>query len=795
MSKNKIITILALFAIFFCIRSTGYAQGISQTLRGTVIDKQTQQTIPGASVTIIGQNKATVTNSAGKFRITDVAPGRYEVSFSFIGYATYVASNVEVTSGKEVVLDIGLVESAGSLNEVVVQGGSRKHETVNQLATVSGRSFTVEEVNRYSGGRSDPSRLAANFAGVSAPDDSRNDIVVRGNSPTGVLWRIEGLNIPNPNHFSTLGTTGGSASALNTNILRNSDFLTSAFPSEYGNANAGVFDLGFRTGNTEKRENTVQLGALTGLEAMTEGPINKEKGSSYAVAYRYSFTGLAQSLGITVGTAATPFYQDLSFKINSGEGKAGRFTLFGLGGTSNIDILHDKVDEDDIFGNPKRDSYMKSRIGLIGLKHFIRVSSKSYFNTVIGATYADTRQELDSIGGPVPARVVETNVTQSRYSINTSFNTTLSPTLFLKVGAMEELIDVNLFYRDRVSPPHNWRQIWDFKGNTSLIQGYAHLKYNVSERLTANIGLHTQYFTLNDSKSLEPRVALKYQLTGKSSLTAGFGLHSQMQPMDVYFYQSQNPDGTFDRSNQELDFTRSQHYVLGYEVLPVKNWRIKAEVYYQRLYNVPVSDTLSSFSMLNAGARSYYYNEAGHLNNSGTGFNYGAELTIERFFSDGYYGLFTGSLYNSKYKGSDGIERNTGFNGKYVYNILAGREWKIGKTNNNKFSLDMKLTQAGGRYTTPVDYAASVRSNREVLQGDEGAYTLRNKSFFRLDVKGGFTFNSRKRKLSQSVFLDIQNLTNNKNVLVEERYNPATERIGTAYQIGLFPNFVYKVQF
>lgn len=787
--------ILSLLLMLFMLTGLhkGFAQ-TSQTIRGTVTDKLTQLTLPGVTVSLSGETgKGTTTDAAGRFSITGVTPGRYDIVFSVVGYAPYTQPNVEITSGKEVLLDIGMEANAKSLNEVVVRGGAKKHETVNQLAAVSGRSFTPEEVNRYSGGRSDPSRLVANFAGVSAPDDSRNDIVVRGNSPSGILWRIEGLNIPNPNHFSTLGTTGGSASALNTNILKNSDFLTSAFPAEYGNANAGVFDLGFRTGNANKQETTIQLGALTGLEAMTEGPINKDKGSSYVAAYRYSFTGLAQSLGITVGTAATPFYQDLSFKINSGNGKLGRFTLFGLGGTSSIDILHDKVDPDDIFGNPERDSYMKSRIGLLGLKHFIRVSNKSYFNTVLGVTYAGTVQNIDSIGVTAPARVVEVTMDQSRYSLNTSFNSNISPRLFLKIGAIEELIDINLFYRDRVSPPHNWVQIWDFKGNTSLMQGYAHLKYDLSDRLVANVGLHAQYLTLNSSSSLEPRASLKYQLTDKSTLSAGFGMHSQMQPTDIYFYQSKNTDGTTDKSNEDLGFTKSRHYVIGYEVLPVQNWRVKAELYYQQLYDVPVSNTLSSYSMLNAGARSYYYNEEGHLNNSGTGTNYGAELTIEKFFSNGYYGLFTGSLYQSKYKGSDGIERNTAFNGKYVYNLLAGREWKTGK--NNKISLDMKLTRAGGRYYTPVDYAASIANNREILQTGDAAYSAQNAAFFRLDIKVGLTINSKKRKLTHAFYLDIQNITNNQNVLVDQRFNPATERVSTAYQIGLFPNFVYRLQF
>ncbi len=395
MKKNYLLLLLIfLTAILFKTQ----AQSPSQTIRGTVIDKQSQSTIPGANVIIIGTNpiKGTVTDMDGRFKIEEVGPGRYDLKISYLGYKEIVMPNVVVTSGKEVVLDIGMEENINSLNEVEVSG-TKKNETNNEMTSVSGRSFSMEEVNRYAGGRSDPARLAANFAGVNSPDDSRNDIVIRGNSPSGVLWRIEGLNIPNPNHFSTVGSTGGPVSAINTNVLKNSDFFTSAFPSEYGNANAGVFDLGFRNGNANKREHTVQLGALTGLEAMTEGPINKEKGSSYLVAYRYSFTGFAQALGLNIGTTATPFYQDLSFKVNSGTSKLGKFTLFGLGAKSKIDFSHNKIDSTDLFADPTADSYFTSDVALIGLKHFIRVNSRSYFNTVIGATYSASDFNQDSI--------------------------------------------------------------------------------------------------------------------------------------------------------------------------------------------------------------------------------------------------------------------------------------------------------------------------------------------------------------------------------------------------------------
>lgn len=692
---------------FFGNTQFAFSQNITQTIKGLVSDKQSKEPLVGATVLIIGfETKFASTSDAnGKFSIQNVPAGRYDLKVKYIGYKEIILPNIQVTTGKEVYLEIELEENISDLKEVVISG-TKKNETINEMTSVSARSFSTEEVNRYAGGRSDPSRLAANFAGVSTPDDSRNDIVIRGNSPSGVLWRIDGLNVPNPNHFSTIGTTGGPVSGLNTNMLKNSDFFTSAFPSEYGNANAGVFDIGFRKGNSDKREHTIQFGMLTGLEAMTEGPINKKKGSSYLIAYRYSFTGLAQALGLSIGTTATPFYQDISFKINGGDTKFGKFTLFGLGGTSQIDFSHKKTDTTDLFADPTKDSYFTSNIGLVGMKHFIRINEKSYVNTVIGATYAASNYDEDTIStSDEAARVLENKVTQTRYSINSSLNTKINSRWFIKAGIIEEIINLNLFYRSRQYTP-NWLQIWDYNDFTSLVQAYVHSKYSITSKMVLNAGIHTQYLTLNGSKSVEPRLGLKYQVNRKNTISIGYGMHSQMQPTDVYFYRTQLQDGSYIRSNKDLDFTRSQHFVLGYDILPFQDWRIKTEVYYQLLSNVPVTIAPSGFSMLNNGA-SFSPNEEGYLQNTGTGTNYGAELTIEKFYSKGYYGLFTGTIYQSKYKGSDKIEHNTAFNGRYVYNILLGKEFKFGANKTNAFTMDLKFTKAGGRYYTPVDLAAS----------------------------------------------------------------------------------------
>ena len=768
-----------------------FAQNNKQNIRGTVIDKLSQSTIIGASVQILNKtdNKATASDDNGNYVLTDLAPDRYEIKVSYIGYKDVFVPNVVVTSGKEVILDIAMEEDLKLLNEVVVKAYS-KNKTINDLATISARTFSMEEVNRYAGGRSDPARLAANFAGVSAPDDSRNDIVIRGNSPVGVLWRIDGMNVTNPNHFASVGTTGGAVSALNTNLLKSSDFFTSAFPAEYGNAISGVFDLGFRNGNTQKRETTIQAGVITGLEATTEGPLSKKNGSSYLIGYRYALAGVAQALGVDIGVTATPSYQDLSFKINSGTTKFGKFTMFGILATSSINISGGN--SGSLYGG-KDGNDLASKIGIVGVNHFKQLDKKSYLSSIIGLNYSATDQinyGSDRITNTSFTKE-ENNVAKTGYNFATSYNSKINSKLFIKIGVQDELIGLNLYYRTKNNINATWQQVWDYDSYTNLAQVYAHAKYSFNEKLTLNAGVHAQYFFLNSSSSLEPRLGLKYELNPKSSLSFGYGLHAQMQPINVYFLQTQNTDGSYAYNNENLDFTKSHHLVLGYDLNPVKDWRLKAEVYYQYLYDVPVNTFSSSYSMLNTGV-GFKADLEDKLTNGGTGQNYGAELTIEKFFSDGYYGLFTSSIYSSKYKGSDGVERNTAFNGKYVYNILAGKEWKIGRDKRNKISLDVKFTNAGGRAYTPIDLTASNASGREVLSTD--AYSGFYDDYLRMDIKANYTINSRKRKLSQTISVDIQNVTNNANVF-SQNYNGEKQSINTTYQLGLFPNVVYKVQF
>lgn len=779
----------AIFILSMLFTNVFLAQNNTQNIRGVVTDKLSQTPLNGVSIQISSLQKGTTTDTLGRFTLSNIPPDRYDVKVTYVGYKSITIPNVVVISGKEVILDIAMEDEFTKLKEVVIKT-SNKGGTINKLASISARTFSMEEVNRYAGGRSDPARLVANFAGVSAPDDSRNDIVIRGNSPVGVQWRIDGMNVTNPNHFASVGTTGGAVSALNTNLLKSSDFFTSAFPAEYGNATAGVFDLGLRNGNNKKRETTFQVGVIKGLEATTEGPFSKNSDASYLVGYRYALAGVAQTLGVDIGTTATPSYQDLSFKVNSGTSKFGKFSLFGILATSTIEISGGNTTS--LYGNGNQVDFA-SKIGIMGVNHFKQINKKSFISTTLGVNYASTDQTNYGLERPSDSVFVKelNNVAKTGYNINSTYNTKINSRLFFKAGIQNEIINLYLYSKSKNRINEAYRQIWDYTSTTNFAQAFAHLKYNLTEKLTMNAGIHSQHFFLNNSTSVEPRLGLVYNITNKSSFNFGYGLHSQMQPINVYFLQSTDANGSIVYNNKNLDFTKSHHFVLGYNIQPFSDWRIKAEVYYQSLFNVPINTFSSSYSMLNTGS-TFKTDLEDSLTNAGTGKNYGIEVTVEKFFSNGFYGLFTSSLYNSKYTGSDDVERNTAFNGKYVFNILAGKEWKIGSAKRNKVSADFKFTNAGGRAYTPIDLSASNISGTEQLSTN--AYSDYYENYYRMDIKLGITLNSGKRKISNTFSLDLQNVTNHKNVF-SKSYDDRNQSISTTYQLGFFPNVVYKLQF
>jgi hypothetical protein len=799
LSKKIFLPFVTLFlVIIFSFSQKTKAQNLTQIVKGTITDKITEQGLIGATIMLADttQKLGAVTDENGKFIIPNVPLGRHTFFVNYTGYNGTTIPEILVTSGKEVVLTISLEESTEQVDEVVITA-NEKGEATNDFAPISARSFNLEETNRFSGGRNDIGRLVSNFAGVGTSNDARNDILVRGNSPAGVLWRMEGIPIPNPNHYSVLGNTGGPVSAINPNMMRNSDFLTGAFPAEYGNATSAVFDIALKNANPDKFETTVQMNIFSGLEAMIEAPLNKKTGASLAIAYRYSFAAIGSSLGLNVGTSAPPLYQDLTFNLNLGNTKAGKFSVFGIWANSKIDFLGAKVDTTDLFANKNEDAYNKSGFGVLGMKHTLNLTKSTFLRTVI--SYATTNGNFDlykltdNNGNALANRnfILDVREKTNTFRANTTLNSKLSAKTSLRAGFLLEYVSLDSKVNDRQYTP-DWVLTRNFNGNYSLLQPYIQVQHRFNEQLTINAGFHGQYLTFNEKSIIEPRASVSYQMNKIQNISFGYGLHSQTQPLPVYFYQTQDQNGIYDQRNRNLDFTKAHHFVLGYTNRFASDWRLKAETYYQYIFDAVTDIQKSGFSMLNAGADFGFPERAG-LQNGGTGTNIGLELTIEKFFSKGYYILFTSSVFDSKYKGSDGIERNTAFNSNFIFNVLAGKEWKMGKDKKNAFTYDIRLTTSGGRYTTPVDLQASIQRGRETF--DETQFMgLRNPDYFRLDMKVGFRLNSSKRKISHSFYLDLQNITNNKNLFIR-RYNEQKQNIGEVNQIGFFPDIMYRVQF
>ena len=800
--------------LIFC--QLAFTQDYTQTLRGTVKDRDSKTILTGAAIAVYADSAlitGVTSDIDGLFKIDNLPIGRYLVAVSFLGYSQLVIPNVIVNSGKEVVLNMELEESIMKIEEVEITASANKGEAMNEMATVSARTFAIEETERYAGSRGDPARMASNFAGTQGADDSRNDIVVRGNSPLGILWRVEGVDIPNPNHFAISGSSGGPVSILNNKVLANSDFFTGAFPAEFGNSIAGVFDIRMRNGNNENYEFTGQLG-LFGTELTAEGPISKGKRSSFLVNYRYSTLAMFGPLGINLGTTAIPYYQDAAFKLNFPTKTGGNLSLFGIGGKSNIDIMISEQNPEDveIYGENDKDQYFSTQMGIVGLNYAKSLNSSTFGKLTIATSLEEQNshhdmvyRQSDSLGAFVIGTdgyyVIDSLIPKLNYTFNIKkstaaffINKKLGPKHVVKAGFNADYLQFNMIdsvYNNGTT--YDWSVRWDHVGTAILFQPYLQWKFRITDKLTLNSGLHSQYFSLNQSLSaVEPRLGLKWALKEKQSLSLGIGLHSQLQPYYTYFYHQEH-NSQYIQHNKGMDFTKSFHYVLGYNNQVGKNMRFKMETYYQQLFNIPVTIQPSSFSLVNQGSGfARFFPDS--LENTGTGENYGIEFTLEKFFSNQYFFMLTVSLFESFYTGSDGVTRDTDFNGNYATNLLAAREFKL--NDKSSISIGTKITAAGNKRYGPVDSTQTIAMG-EIIYVDSTRNSLQLDDYFRADLKINYKIN--KKKVTHEIGLDLVNILNTKNVLkltyAPDPNDPSANAIRKEYQLGFLPIFYYKIDF
>lgn len=778
-----------LIIIFLCFISSIEwinAQTITQTVKGKVTDQLTQEAILGVTVTLVGSDPimGSVTGLDGTFILDQVPVGRHSFEFRMMGYENEFVREVLVSSGKEVILDVALHESATTLDEVVVAYKADKDQPINEMVNLSGRQFTVEETQRYAGGLNDPARLVSSFAGVASPSISSNGISVRGNSPSGLLWRIEGVETPSPNHFADLSIAGaGVLTALSSQVLGNSDFMTGAFPAEYGNATSGVFDMNLRSGNSSQNEHAVQIGIL-GVDFATEGPFKKGQDASYLVNYRYSTLALISSL--LPSDAGILKYQDIAYHVDLPTQHAGDLSIWGLGAYDGINM--EVPDSTEWTPETDRENSQTSMyLFASGLNHKINLGTKALLSTSLAATGNGMTFEEQYVNDNLSEHTVsDAEKMNYKVTLQSSLSSQLSDKHFNKSGFYINHLGYDLDIWHAQSPDSLMDNLSNRDGHAYLFQFYSQSQFELAGRYSLNVGFHSQYFQLNRDITFEPRISMKYQLSSKSDVALAYGLHSKTESLGTYFIRNELDD----EPNKNLKLMKSHHLVLSYSSRLSDNMKLTIEPYYQYITQVPVARD-SYISIINQQDNLFFDEQ---LVSNGTGNNIGIDITLEHYLKNGFYSLLTASVFDSKYTASDGIERNTRLNKNFVINAVAGKEWQIGKNNNNLFSANVKLNYTGGNRMDAIDLERSIEE-QTVIYGESAGITAFESKYPNMAI-WSFTLSYRKNKPKHSSVWSLQVLNATGTEEYDyDLYKVSTQSVEPQYEGIIVPNLSYKIEF
>lgn len=775
----------SLFLFFLILGVQAQAQQTFQTIKGTVTDRDSRRPLPGATISITDQeqNFSVMSDSLGNFLLRNIPTGRTRVQISYTGYETFLSDYIILNAAKEFELLVELQEEKKRMEGVVIKTSRNPKQPVNRYTLVSGRSFSPEETQRYAASANDPSRMALGFPGVQATRDARSDIVIRGNNPVGMQWRLEGVDVINPNHFARKGSTGGGITILSLSMLDNSDFLTGAMAAEYGDVLSGAFDMHLRKGNNQKAEHSFKAGMI-GLDFSTEGPFKKGSGS-YLMNYRYSTLGLLNAIGLNlVGERENNSFQDLSFNLSfSNKKNTVQWNFWGICGYSK-----ETVDEvEDTLDWKQYDDYavydFRTKMGATGIGNTTRVSDKSFFKSSLVLV----AQEVSFVDDTLTRRKISSTVNDELYRNNrlsfaSSYNHKFSPSANLKAGVYLTGIFYH-FKKDAMDYSSNlYRNFVNGEGNTAMIQPYFQMSLKPGNRLTVNPGIHMLHLSFNKKTAIEPRLSFQYKIDARKNISLAYGLHSKILPLGSYFY---NAGGNY--PNQNLEMMRAHHLILAYDQMLGNSWRLHAEAYYQKLFQIPVvNDMARTFWILNE--LDGYAKEP--LVSKGKGTNKGVDVSAEKFFSKGLFMIISFSVFNSTFEPLNGKTYNSRFNSKTAGSWTGAKEWSLKR--NRVFQLGWKMVYNGGIPLTPLSPVQS--STREPLLDEARPYSERVSPYFRTDSR--FALRKDKAGRSWQLALDVQNIFGIKNTDgLSRKYDPSVNQWVYKQQSGIVPVISYQVDF
>lgn len=750
-SKVKYLIVLALCLIGFELLAQ--TKGL---LIGSVQNAGTGEQMAGVTISVNDRLITTQTDSAGKFKIS-LNVGTYKVSANFIGFSEVTKYNIVVGSGSPQSVMFELQASALTLNSVEIKFNKTKSAIATDMVTpLSVQQLTTEEIKSNPGGNFDVSKVIQTLPGIgiSTGGSERNDVIVRGGAPNENVYYLDGIEIPLLNHFQTQGSSGGAQGILNVSFIESLKLSSSAFDARYDNPLASTFVIKQREGNAERFAGNARL-SLTESVLTLEGPLSKK--TTFLASARSSFLDLLFSL---IDLPIRPNFNDFQYKVVHRFNEKTTLTAIGLGAIDRFSFAAPKEATPENIYTLRATPYINQWTYTAGfnLNHKINngflnfTLSRNLFDNQLDK-YEDERQLEAARTLLVASQEIENKF---RFDVNKFVNGWK-----LSAGVMAQLVGYNTNFFNKIGPTVN--------GNANIINfqnDFNFWKYGMflqsaknlfDNKLLLSAGLRTDLNSFtntgnNPFKTISPRLSLAYHLNAKWDINGSIGSYFKIPTYTALGYIDRNGI----QANKNMDYTRSDHYVLGTQFLPKNDLRFTFETFYKAYSNYPVSVS-NGISLANQGA------EFGTVGNEqllsvGKGQTYGFEFFVQQKLVSKLFYVASVSWLRSKFSGLDGEFLPSSWDSRYLLSLTMGYKLR------NNWDLGLKYRYAGGTPYTPFDLASSQQNYLTTGTGTldyNNLNSLRLKAFSQLDFRVDKRINFKRTSLN--LYLDLQNLLAQKN--------------------------------
>lgn len=738
------------------------------SLQGQVTDAETKQPVIGAAIVIKGTQLGAAADLDGHFTIENVSVGAYAMQISAIGFEPVVMTDVIIRSGRATLLTIELRVLALESSEVTVRP---TYFTQPKDAPANTTVLSYEEIRRSPGAVGDVSRIIMSLPSVAKVNDTRNSLVVRGGSPMENGYSLDGIEVPNINHFPLQGAASGALGMVNVDLIEDVTFQAGGFGVADGDKLSSVMDIDLRDGDRTRFNGQANFSFL-GIGGVVEGPAFKDNGSWMVAANRSYFDFIID--GFDIEASAIPWYSDVLGKVVYDASPRSRFTVLDLAGVDHSHIARSRAldNEENVYGTADW------TVNTLGANWRYLWGNRGYSNTSVSHTYTNWQSDWRETVGE--DRLSENKSTENTFTLSSEHFSKLGARHNLAFGATASAIpfdyDRTLFATtDVLGNPVS--ELIVRQSDTALKLG-AYLNYSwlVSSKLTATPGLRLDHFDYNENTTVSPRLQLAYSATRETSFNVSYGLYRQSLPLVLL---SQNQDFL------ELRDPDAVHYVVGVSHLLNDETRLTIEAYHKDYSHLPLDPSQPQFSVIDQTNDQDGFTTHDALEDNGRAYTSGVEVMLQKKLVERFYGSVSGSYYRSRYRDHNDIWRDRIYDNRYLFTLVGGYK------PNSKWDLSLRWIYAGGAPYTPFDVAQSTSANRGIYAEDR-VNTERLPEYHTLDVRVDRRFN-----LASSnwvLYLSIQNLYGRENI-ASYYWNQVKNKQSSYKQWGTLPILGLEFEF